>query len=384
MRILFVCENYLPHYGGVEVVFKNLAEKFVEEKNTVSLITHQLRGTQKKENIGGVDVNRIPSFHSRYVFTFSAIPSVFRFSKNTDIIQTTTFNGAFPAWLCAKLRRKPIVLTVHEVWQGKWKKITGFSRFKSYIHECLEKLIYILPFDHYVCVSDATKEDLLKIGIPHQKATTIHNGFDYHFWNPKEFSVSDREKIRKKLDFEKKYIYFSWGRPGPSKGFSTLLKAVPLIQERIPSALCVLMLSNVEMHEKTKKELFALIKKMKLEDKVRIVESLPYDQLKEYLVASDLVVIPSLSEGFGYTTLEAVAMEKPVVVSNIGSLPEVVSGKYQLFAAGDSNNLAEKVVKVSHNETMTKPLKHFLWKNSVNKYLTLYKELISKRKEASK
>ena len=47
MKILFVLENYIPHIGGVEVVFKNLAEGLVKLGHDVFLITHRLKGTKK-------------------------------------------------------------------------------------------------------------------------------------------------------------------------------------------------------------------------------------------------------------------------------------------------------------------------------------------------
>src|SRR3989344_4390735 len=113
MRILFVCENYFPHYGGAEVLFKNLAERYVKKGHQVTILTHQLKGTQKIEMINGVRVLRVPSFFSRYAFTFLAVPQAIRLAKAHDIIQTTSFNGAPPAWLAAKITKRPVVITVH-------------------------------------------------------------------------------------------------------------------------------------------------------------------------------------------------------------------------------------------------------------------------------
>jgi len=118
MRILFVCENYIPHYGGAEVVFKNLAEKYVEKGHQISLLTQRLKGTKKREVMNGVKVRRIFSFFSRYWFSFFSVFEAFRLAKKHDIVQTTTFNGAFPAWLAARLTGRKVVLTVHEVWIG--------------------------------------------------------------------------------------------------------------------------------------------------------------------------------------------------------------------------------------------------------------------------
>src|SRR3989338_6379769 len=145
MKILFVCENYYPHYGGAEVLFKNLAEGLVQKGNRVAVITTQLPGTKKYEEINGVKIHRINCFNSRYLFSFLSLPKVLKLAPKADVIQTTTFNGAPPAWLGAKLAHKPVVLTVHEVWINKWKEITGFSWLKSTLHEFLERIIYIFP-----------------------------------------------------------------------------------------------------------------------------------------------------------------------------------------------------------------------------------------------
>ena len=45
MNVLFVCENYYPHYGGAEVVFKNLAEGSATAGHEVSVLTHRLKNT---------------------------------------------------------------------------------------------------------------------------------------------------------------------------------------------------------------------------------------------------------------------------------------------------------------------------------------------------
>ncbi|MBS3127462.1 glycosyltransferase [Candidatus Woesearchaeota archaeon] len=50
MKILFICENYYPHLGGAEVVFKNLAEGYVKRGHQVTVLTHQLQGTKKGSN----------------------------------------------------------------------------------------------------------------------------------------------------------------------------------------------------------------------------------------------------------------------------------------------------------------------------------------------
>ena len=376
MKILFVCENYLPHYGGAEVVFKNLAEGYVKRGHEVNLVTHKLKGTKKKETINGVKVHRVNSFYSRYLFSFLSLPKVIKLAKKADIIQTTTFNGAPPAWAAAKLRKKPVVITVHEVWQKKWKEITGFTAWKCWLHEFMEQLIYLLPYDKYVCVSESTKLDLLKIkNIPHQKVVRIYNGLEYEFWNLGQFKKENSYKIRTQLGLENNFICFSWGRPGASKGFEYLIKAFPKIKLNIPSAKLVLMFGSVDKYKLQYQKLRNLIKILKLNSEVKIIPSQPYEKLGDYILAADCAVIPSLAEGFGYTALEALSLKKPVVVSNAGSLPEVVSGRYQIFRNKDSNDLAEKIVKVFKKEFMESKEKRFEWGKSVEEYLRVYGEV---------
>jgi glycosyltransferase involved in cell wall biosynthesis len=370
MNILFVCENYIPHYGGAEVLFKNLAERYVARGHSVSLVTQRLKGTKTHEEINGVRVYRVPSFHSRYLFSFSSILKVIKEARKSDIIQTTTFNGAFPAWLAGKLTGKKVVLTVHEVWAGKWKEVTGFPWWKCLVHELLERCIYILAFDTYICVSHATKNDVLKRGIKEENVETIYNGFDYELWNP------DRFTARKMLPGN--YVFFSWGRPGTSKGFEYVIQAMEFVQKNVPHAVLVLMFGSAERYKKKYKKLKQLIRKKKLEQCVKIMKSVPYEELGNVVKGIDCVVVPSVAEGFGYNAIEATAMGKPVIVSNAGSLPEVVSGEHLIFESKNVKDLAAKMISVVQGEMITTPVKKFEWESTINKYLKIY-EFFSKK-----
>jgi D-inositol-3-phosphate glycosyltransferase len=378
MNILFVCENYYPHYGGAEILFKNLAEGLVKQGHEVNLVTRKLKKTKKEEIINGVKIHRVKSYNTRYLFSFTAIPKVIQLARNTDIIQTTTFNGAPPAWVGAKITKKPVVITILEVWINKWHKVTNFNRLTCLIHNWLEKAIYTLKFNKYVCISNSTKQDLMKIKIPKEKTTIIYPGVDYSFWDPKKY---DREKTRKKLGIENKFVYFSWGRPGTSKGFEYVIKAVPEVTKRIPTALFLLMLGSKEKYQKEYDYLMQLIKILNISNKVKIIPSAPYSQLGDYIAATDCVVIPSIAEGFGYTTAEACAMGKPVVASNTTSLPEVISGNYLLVPPKDPLCIAKAIQSIKKGDFTKKPLKRFEWDIAIVDYINLYQELILKNKD---
>ena len=380
MKILFVCENYLPHLGGAEVVFKNLAEGFVKLGHEVSLITHRIKGTKRYELMGGVKVYRVNCFRSRYFFSFLAIPKVLKLAKKADVIQTTSFNGAPPAWLAAKLIKKPVVITVHENWINKWSKVTDLSKISCFIHNCLEKMIYTLNYDRYICVSQATRNDIIKDVIKNKasekKAITIYNGLDYRLWNPDNF---DGNKVREQLDIKDRFVCFSWGRPGMSKGFEYLIEALPEISAQIPNSILLLMLGSIETHRQRYEKLLQLIKKLaqrhQLENRIKIIPSVPYEQLGSFIAAADCAIVPSVSEGFGYSAIEACTMNIPLVSTNVGSLPEVVSGKFVLVNSKNPDALAEGVIKIKEKKYTSTPLKKFTWERAIQEYLNVYGEL---------
>jgi glycosyltransferase involved in cell wall biosynthesis len=375
MRILFVCENYLPHYGGAEVVFKNLAEGFVKQGHKVSLITQKLKGTKSFEKINDVSVYRVKSLNSRYIFTFSSLFKVLKLARNHDVIQTTTFNGAFPSWFASKILNKPVCLTVHEVWVNKWNKVTNLNRFGCFVHNILEKLIYKLKFDKYVCVSNATKKDLLNLSISKNRVITIHNGLDYQFWHPKNFNG---QKVLTILGLKNNFVCFSWGRPGPSKGFEYLIRAVPLIIKEIKNFKLVLMWGSKDKYPQQHKKLKQIIKELNIGPWVKIIPSLPYSELGNYISAADCVVIPSLAEGFGYNVVEAVALNKVIVASEVGSIPEVISGEYVLTKTKSPQSIAMGIKNVPLKKTIKTKKKMFPWDKAILSYLETYKELFNK------
>jgi len=376
MKILFVIENYLPHIGGAEIVFKTLAEGLAKKGHSVDLITHRLKNTSAFELINGVKVHRIRCLQSRYLFTFLSVPKVIRLAREADIIQTTTFNGAPAAWLGGKLTGKKVVLTIHEVWVGKWPQVTTLGKLGCLMHEFLERLIYLLDFDCYACVSDSTKKDLLKLLINRKKAVTIYNGVDYNLWDSRRYTS---QAVRKRYGLEKNFVCLFNGRPGMSKGLEYLIKAMPLICQKIPSAKLVALVSRDKAYAKRYDYIIELIKRTNMVDRVRILNSVPYKELPEYVKTADCVVVPSLAEGFGFAAAESCALGVPVVASDTTSLPEVVSGKFVLVRPKDETAIAEGVEKVFNKQWERSKLKRFTIKENINKYAEIYKKLVDER-----
>jgi len=373
MNILFVLENYLPHIGGVETVFRNLTEGLVKKGHTVNIVTHKLKETKSFEVIHGVNVYRVSCLGSRYLFTFLSIPKVITLAKKADIIHTTTFNGAPPAYVGAKICRKPVIITVHEVWLNRWHQFTELGFLSCKIHNLLEKLVYSLPYSKYIAVSEATKKQLITNGIRKEKIQVVYNCVDYEHWNP---AIYNGQKIRKILGLEHNFIYMMTGRPGVSKGHEYLLQAVPLITKKITNSILILILSKEKQYARRYAYLLRLIDKLQIKEHVRVLDPIAWKELPNYIKAADCIVVPSLTEGFGYNVAEAAAMDKPVVASNVFSIPEVISGTYVLVPPKNPEAIAEGVEKIYKGKATKKPKRKFSLKENIEGYLKAYNELL--------
>ena len=370
MKILCVLENYLPHIGGVEIVFKNLITGLIQKGHEVTVLTHRLPNTAKRETIDGAKIIRVNCSNSRYLFSFAAIPKAIKLARKADIIHATTFNGAPPAWLASVVTKKPVLLTVHEVWINRWRELTELGPLSSFFHNILERLIYIPNYSHYATVSNSTKKMLLERNIPESKVTTVYNGLDYELWNPKKYN---KEKLKKKLGW-KGFTYLCSGRPGVSKGVEYAVRAAAIVEKELPDATFTLMMSKDEEYKQRYDMITNLIKKLDLKN-IKLLDPVPYNKLPEYVMAADAMVVPSVSEGFGFTAAEASALGTPVVASNTTSLPEVVSGKYILTEPRNPGSIAKAIIDVSKKKYSTKPLRKFTWKDNVEKYLEIYKKI---------
>lgn len=374
MRILFVVENYLPHIGGVEVVFSQLAEGLAKQGHEVAVITHRMKGTPARERLRGVDVRRVSCLGSRYLFTFLALPLAIRLAKDADIVHTTTFNGAPPAWIAARLWNKPIVITVHEVWLRFWRTLTDMSPLSRGLHRALEWIIYRLPFDRYVGVSRFTAHDLLRIGMPAKKVTHVYNAMDYETFNPKKYP---RKKARAALGIPRgQFTYFAYGRPGVSKGFEYLIDAVRQVAKSVPGSKLMLMLSTDPAYRARYEELHGLIAKEGVSQHITLMQPAARRELPRYLAAADCVVVPSIREGFGYAALEPCVMGTPVVSTRAASLPEVVYGKFLLVPPRSSSALARAIISVSRGKWRRSPRKLFSLKKNISGYRAVYRQLL--------
>lgn len=375
MKILLVYELYTPHVGGGEIAVQHLAEGLAAHGHQVDLVTSRLPHTPAEETVNGVKVHRVdlPRWASRYWFMLCSFKSIYRLVKSADLIHTFTYTAVLPAWLAAALRRKPKILTVHEYWGELWQQFSGLSPVSAWLHRIFERTLFLLTFDHTIAVSNFTRLRLVDLGVSEKKLTTIYQGIDQDLFHP--IPVEQTERLRTKMNVSPDtFVYLFFGRPGLSKGVEYLLQAVPIITQHIPNSQLWLLLGAEPADQYTR--CLQLITHLHIQNQVNVLSPVPRAELPTYIAAAQAVVVPSLSEGFGFSVAESCATGTPVVASRVGSIPEVISGLFRLIDPKKPTDIAEAVINVKIGKLTPTPSKTFSWQTTVRDHEQIYQKIV--------
>jgi len=169
--------------------------------------------------------------------------------------------------------------------------------------------------DLVVTVSYAMKDELATLGFPKEKIQVCYNGVDPQKYNPEAVSPEQIRKIRGSygLKDDEPMILFL-GRLVGVKGVDRLIMAMPHVLQKNPKAKLVIVgVGDLQEY------LQNLVKAMRLQDAVKLNYTFISEEERIYhYAACDVAVFPSLYEPFGIVALEAMSMEKPVVVGGAG------------------------------------------------------------------
>lgn len=368
-KILFVLESYFPNIGGVENLFKLLAESLVSRGFEVEVLTAKSQIPLNQKILNGVKITQIP-FRSRFIFSF--VGWIWGLSLHADIIHTTSYNAALSAFVISMLRNKKIIVTFHELWGELWYKLPFLNNLQKSIYNRYEKFIANLNFDKFIAVSDYTKESLIEAGIKAEKILRIYNGIDYDKFHAELAGIDN--KLQKS-----EFTFLFTSRAGVSKGLDILVEAVKELSHIVHRTSHSY---RVVVHSSDDRQ-FGILKK--IEDKAREynLERVSFDRSRytdeewiELVSNANCVIIPSYSEGFSFVAAETCALGVPVIHSGKGALKEVVSGKFLEFENMNPRDLAEKMKLAMQDKFDEIPLKKFELKDSVLEYIKLYSELL--------
>jgi glycosyltransferase involved in cell wall biosynthesis len=185
--------------------------------------------------------------------------------------------------------------------------------------------------DRLITVSYAMKDDLEKHGWPAEKISVVWNGIDVDTYDPKKVSADQVAQLRKSYgiaDDENMLLFV--GRLTWVKGVPNLIQAMPEVLSEFPKTKLVILGKGEQQNSVLETaERLGISKNV-----IARFEFVPEQERIVHYAACDLAVFPSTYEPFGIVCLEAMSMEKPVVVGASGT----VGFREQVVPSGPDQN----------------------------------------------
>ena len=356
MNIAHMHWGFPPIIGGVETHLTILMPQSVKFGHKVSLLTGSVAGAPDKSDYQGVSVTRIPIMDLNWLYKrglngledeVNEVFTNFLDENKPDIVHVhnmcyfSKIHAKTIERLCKK-REIPLVLTAHNVWDD--------NLFLELMHK--------INWSHVIAVSHFIKKEIIGVGIDDQKITVVHHGVDQDKFKP---GANTADILKRFPKLKGKRVVFHPARIGLAKGCDISIKAMSIVKQAIPNVVLVLAGSKniIDWGDKQQKDIaymVNLIKHFKMKKNV-LIDMFTLDEVKELYELSEVCLYPSsASEPFGLTMLEAMAMAKPMIVTNAGGMPEIINDGINGFVipVRDFEVLAAKICQMLEDKKLNK------------------------------
>lgn len=389
--------NINPNYGTfIHNQVKRLASTGCDTRviSPVPYAPKLLWFNHKWRNFGEIPqfdiIDEVPVYYPRYITPpgqwFHGISgySIYKCIKNKvdsifeeftpNIIHTHTATPDGYAGLLLKRRYKiPFICSLRG-------SDINYYPFRDKLTMALTKTV-LSKADQIVSVSHALRKTAEAIEKPLRPIRVLHNGCDFMNFSFKE---DDRLKTRKDigvLNNEKVIIFV--GALMKDKGVYELINAFRKIISKYPAVHLILLGSGPE-----DKIIKRVILENRSDKKIHLIGRRPHDEVVKWLKSSDLFVLPTYNEGLPNALLEAMACGLPVIASNVGGIPEVVTDGENgiLIDAKNIDALYQAIDYMLPNDNISKSMGNkgkelienkFTWENNAKNMTDIYESLIS-------
>ncbi len=233
--------------------------------------------------------------------------------------------------------------------------------------------------DHILVDSQATRADLAHLlDVPLEKMTVHLLGVNRAFI-PLPADEVHQHKVR--LGLPESYLLFV-GTFEPRKNIPGLFKAYRLLCQTIPDVPPLVMVGRRGwLYD----EIFASAEALHLTDRLIWLEDPPWDEMPAIYNGATVLALPSHYEGFGLTALEAMACGTPTVVSDRGSLPEVVGDTGLLVDPDDPEDIAAALRQMLTDSELYAQSRAaglaraaaFTWRKTAETVLAVYRRVLA-------
>lgn len=368
MRIAILVQAFPPrHLAGMEIATYNIAKHLVRRGHEVHVITSLDEGLSRESMEDGFYVHRITLPKVRFLriilFWIKVLMALKKIKP--DIVHAQSIGVGTSGFLVKSFLKKPYV-----VW-GRGSDVYRSWMFKKPISKLVLK-----NADAVIALTEDMKKEIEMIC--NKNVFVIPNGIDI-----KRFKNLSKENIRKRLKItnDEKIIIFV-GRLEDIKGVKYLIEAMKSIKQKDKN-IKLMLVGDGEDRGKLER----LVKELDLEENVIFIGKVPNEKVPEYMVVSDVFVLPSLSESFGIVNLEAMASGLPIVATKVGGLPEIIKDGENGFLVEPKNTkeITEKVLLLLEDIELNKRIaeknkeevKKYSWGNVAEKLEEVYFEVVA-------
>ncbi len=260
--------------------------------------------------------------------------------RSVDVVHTHFARSNTYGRLAAIITGRPVMLSEH-----------GIFRHTSPVLNLMDNLLNLFTRFN-VSNSRATLESVRKnVFLNRKNMSVIHNGVpEIQGGNAGDTPAELKERAGLHPD---DYLVLNVGSHIPLRNQETLIRAVHRVRDAVPNIRCVL-IGDGKTHPYLKSE----AARLDLGDRVLFWKRRPREEVHRFLPAADLFVNPTLLEGFGIATVEAMLKERAVICARSGSLPELMDdGEHGLFfPPGDDGALARVILDLHGNPEKARKL----------------------------
>ena len=335
-------------YGGAETGCYDLAHYLYEQKCKSYIVTsggELLEYIDKKK----VKLIKLP-VHTKnpiLIIVNSIILAVLILFLNISIVHARSRAPAWSCYIATKLTARKFVTTFHGTYNFK-------SSIKKFYNSIMVKSDLLIAGSNFIF--SHISENYKRFLNSKKKFLVIFRGINTEYFDADTIKLKDVEKLKNswKIEENKKIILLP-GRLTAWKGQEMFIEAINLFQLKNPELDYVaVILGNDQGRTVYRKKLERLVQQFNLTQKIKFINNCRDMPLAYHI--SDVIVSSSIEpEAFGRVSVEAQAMKKPIIASNIGGSKETVIDNKTglLFDSGNPKSLCDKLDEIIKLDSLT-------------------------------